>query len=54
MCACDLQDFLSNGVFDVVQMHRCSVLSHPWFPDVLSVLAALEKLETQQTKAAPA
>ncbi|KAG2445255.1 hypothetical protein HYH02_008723 [Chlamydomonas schloesseri] len=49
-----VKDFLSNGVFDVVQMHRCSVLSHPWFPDVLSVLAALEGLETQRTKAASA
>ncbi|KAG2430131.1 hypothetical protein HXX76_010230 [Chlamydomonas incerta] len=40
-----IRDFLGAGVFNVVQMKRIAVLSHPFFPDCLSVLTALEELE---------
>ncbi|PNW82603.1 hypothetical protein CHLRE_06g285750v5 [Chlamydomonas reinhardtii] len=42
-----IRDFLTNGVFDEVQMKRVAVLSHPFFPDALSVLTAVEELARQ-------
>ncbi|KAG2447846.1 hypothetical protein HYH02_007302 [Chlamydomonas schloesseri] len=43
-----IHDFVGTGVFDVVSMKRISVLSHPYFPDILAVLTAVEDLERRQ------
>ncbi|KAG2447845.1 hypothetical protein HYH02_007301 [Chlamydomonas schloesseri] len=40
-----IKDFLGHGVFTAVQAKRIAVLSHPFFPDCLSVLTALEQME---------